>query len=263
MRAPLILIVIATAALVVPVASHSAIIGIEWDGEVFTIDETTGGGSLVGSSGYIQTNAMARNSAGTLYSEGDTSSALITIDPSTGAGTLATPLTQVFGGYRAFAFSPGDVLYANNGCSCGANNELYTIDVSTGAITLVGTIPFPGVQALTFSPGGVLYGWDAGPEDGAGAGLIVIDPLTANAVDVNPGVGGSYDIQTIAFSPDGVLYGANDSLFTIDLTTGAQTLVGNGPYTDIRGMEFIPEPGTGLLVIVGLLSLAGWRRARA
>jgi WD40 repeat protein len=254
MRAPLIFIGVATIALAMPVAGHSAIIGIEWNGDVFAIDETTGGGALVGSSGYIQTNALARNSTGTLYSEGDTSSALITIDPVTGAGTLASPLTQVFGGYRAFAFSPGDVLYAN-GNSGGANNELYTIDVSTGAVTLVGYIPFPGVQALTFSPAGVLYGWDAG-----GAGLITIDPSTANAADVNPGVGGSFDIQTLAFSPDGVLYGANDSLFTIDLTSGAQTLVGNGPYTDIRGMEFVPEPSTGLLVFAGLLGIAVRRR---
>jgi WD40 repeat protein len=250
-----------TAAVVLgsPVASHSTILGIDWDGNVFTIDETTGGGSLVGSSGYIQTNAMARDSAGTFYSEGESGSALITIDPSTGAGTLASPLTQF--NYRAFAFSPGDILYASSSCSCGADNALYTIDVSTGAVTLVGSIPFSGVQALTFSPAGVLYGWDVGwPQQGPGAGLIAIDPVTASAVDVNFGVGGSFDIQTIAFSPDGVLYGANDSLFKIDLTTGGLTLIGDGPYTDIRGMEFVPEPDTGLLMIAGLLGLAGWRR---
>jgi hypothetical protein len=38
------------------------------------------------------------------------------------------------------------------------------------------------------------------------------------------------------------------------------------PFDRVRfetGLDVVPEPGTGLLVIVGLLGFAGWRRVRA
>ena len=261
MRAPLLLMVIATTVLAMPVASHSTIIAVEFDGDVYSIDEATGGCGFVGNVDFIQSNSMAQNAAGTLYSTGDSNSALITIDPSSGDGTQVAPLPGH--SIRALAFSPADVLYAAVGCSCDDPNQLYTVNVSTGNMTLVGNIPFLGVQAMTFSPGGVLYGFDVGL---SGAGLIVIDPSTGAAVDVNSSVGGDgTQVQTIAFSPNGGLYGARDSLYAIDVSTGVLSFIGNGPYSDIRGMEFavVPEPGTGLLVVAGLLGLAGWRRARA
>ena len=37
-----------------------------------------------------------------------------------------------------------------------------------------------------------------------------------------------------------------------------------GEFSDVGfRLAMIPEPGTGLLVIAGLLGFAGWRRARA
>lgn len=262
--------------LAAPAAGHAALVGIGFGGSVYSINETTGAGTLLGNSGFGATNSMARNSAGTIYSAANSS--LITINPVTGAGTLASTLSG-FGAeglsIRGLAFSSTGVLYAvNNGGSSGdttTNDLLYTINASSGAMTLIGTMAFAGVQALAFSSGSTLFGFD-----GAGGGLITIDSLTAAATDVNPAIGGSgNDIQTLAFSSGGTLYGGRDNLFTIDLTTGASTLVGGGSggtFVDVRGMEFlaaagpgpvpVPEPGTLALLGIGVVGLGFYRRRR-
>jgi hypothetical protein len=70
------------------------------------------------------------------------------------------------------------------------------------------------------------------------------------------------------FSANAVLYGGtNGYLFTIDISTGAQTLIGQDPsFRTTEGLAFSPVPlppalylfGTGLLGLVGMA-----RRTRA
>ena len=115
---------------------HGALLGIGFGGSIYSINETTGVGALLGSSGFFGTNSMARDSAGALYSAA--LSSLVTIHPVTGAGTLG-PTLSGFGAeglsIRGLAFSSTDVLYAvNNGGGPGAvavNDLLYTINAST------------------------------------------------------------------------------------------------------------------------------------
>jgi hypothetical protein len=166
---------------------------------------------------------------------------IVVINPFTGvAGTLVTtspPLTSV----RGLAATPSGVLYAiQDGGLTSVADRLHTIDIGTGATTLIGTTSHNGLQGLAADPAGTLYAWDVGPGTGIGVGLVTVDAATGATTDVNPAVGNAVDVQTLATSPAGVLFGGRASLFTIDWTTGVATLVGSGGYTDLRGMDFVP-----------------------
>ena len=120
---------------------------------------------------------------------------------------------------RGLAFSSTNVLFAiRDGDSAGGidlPDDLVTVDVATGAVTLVGTTGLTAIQALTFSPGGTLYGWDLH------AGLVTIAPTTGAATAVDPGAAGTVvGIQGLACSPNGTLYGVStgvsDALYRVD-----------------------------------------------
>ncbi len=178
------------------------------------------------------------------------------MNPATGAGTGLVNLDfgkDIDVSVRALTFAD-DKLYAiNNGggrFSTTGADDLYLVDASTGAGTLIGNTGFNGVQGLTTGPDGKLYAWDLGsfnPDDGSG--LLLIDPTTGLGADVDGSIGETdgVDIQTLAFGSDGKLYGGRDALYLVDPSTGATTLVGSGGYGDIRGFESFAsnDPGQG------------------
>ena len=125
------------------------------------------------------------------------------------------------------------------------DSRLFTVDIETGATSLVGDTSIPGnVTALEYdSTRGTLYAANS-HED-----LYQIDPVSASAIRI--GSLGLDDLFDIAWNPrDGRLYGTDedtDSLYVIDRDTAIPTLVG-GPYTNATygtGMAFsnpVPEP---------------------
>jgi hypothetical protein len=82
-------------------------------------------------------------------------------------------------------------------------------------------------------------------------------------------------VSSIAFAPDGTLYGVKyqggnagvgQRLLTINPATGTfLTNIGFGYAGSVSGIAFapVPEPGTGLLVMSGVLGMAARRRRRA
>lgn len=213
------------------------ILGIQSNASVYSINETTGASTLRSNNPTFAANAMAKNSVGTYYTAGGLGNSLLnTINPTTGvitAGLFISGNDDV----RGLAFSPGDVLYATI-AGGSPSSSLYTINVSTGATTLIAAVG--PMQALTFSASGTLYGWSSL------LGLVTIDPATGGVTDVDPSVGSAEGIQTLAFSPGGVLYAGSPDLYIVDVTTGELTLVAPiTPVNNLRGMEFMSARNAG------------------
>ncbi|HMP03136.1 MAG TPA: hypothetical protein PKD86_00455 [Gemmatales bacterium] len=140
-------------------------------------------------------------------------------------------------------------LYGVTGAG-GASSSLYTIDLTTGAATLVGPTGFSHVTGLAFDPTtGVLYGHISA--------LFGSTPLT-QLITINPltGVGtlvGHSGLQSpdMSFRADGTLFAWGeetdfnpffDRLYTVDVGTGAATLVGTSSTASFRtGMAFATD----------------------
>lgn len=156
-------------------------------------------------------------------------------------------------------FQPGTgVLFASAGG--GSAGNLYTVNIATGAATLVGATGFPKVPGLVFDVNGTLYGSaDVTGNNNASDGLIEIDPVTGAGTLI--GVYGSIGPDTIggvdslAIHPiTGVLYGmggfhdslgnftGGDSVFQIDRQTGAATQIEllGASANMVTGLSFDP-----------------------
>jgi hypothetical protein len=126
----------------------------------------------------------------------------------------------------------------------------------------IGRITFEDVFALGFSQGGTLYGVADVTNDLIGIDLVT--GLSSFIADLQVEFG--FDIASRP--EDDVMFladSATNSLYTLDVGNGA--LTGVGGYTaplNLVGLAFspIPEPGTLLLLALGLPLLASRRRAR-
>ncbi len=108
---------------------------------------------------------------------------------------------------------------------------LGTVDVQTGNVNFIGNT---GVAMfdIAFAPNGDLYG------TANGSSLYKINPDTAASTFI--GSTGTF-INSLVFDSAGTLYGANNALYTLDINTGASSLVGNGgdAYSSSGDLAFI------------------------
>ncbi len=220
------------------------------DGHVYRINESTGAATEIGNNSGSWFFGISIDSSGTYYANdwgaGYSHLSLTTIDPSTGlkgsdiaSGTLAL---------KDIAFSPTDILYAVQDSS--GPDQLGTIDTTTGAFTPVGDRVEEYAGGMTFI-GSTLYA-------DASGGLSTVDITSGVVTDVNPSVG---DGGWTGLAYDGgVLYGVlGNSLYSIDTSTGAETLIGSdglisGSYNALAPLAAVPEPAMlGLLAPLGLM----------
>lgn len=159
-------------------------------------------------------------------------------------GLIASVVVVIsIGGRLAYA----GVLYGATG-SGGVNGELVILNQATGAVqTDIGALVDAsqnayGITGLAFDPNtGILYGSTGTASPTAAAHLVVIDPATALVTDIGPySVPGDSTMSDITFDPtSGILYGweasGDHSLATIDLSTGAATLVGTFSRPEFGG----------------------------
>jgi hypothetical protein len=231
-----------------------------------TLDPTTGAATFVGPFNVdgLMASLAYDPTKDVLYGTTTASNNLYSINRSTGAATLIGSLGAEL--MHGLAFDPStQTLYGTYGVSGG--DGLYSIDTATGAAALVGHVGFfradhlDRVVGLAVSPQtGDLYG-SLGGSAGTG-GLVRIDKVTGQGQLI-----GFFTphIEGLAFEPaTGMLYGVDNSntrsLYTIDVTTAAARYVGSTGLANPLGLEFVPEPATLSLLVLGGLLLARRRR---
>ncbi len=210
--------------------------------ELISISPTTGAATTIGNMGLnleADVSGIAPLSASTLLAY-DSQSALddrmLSIDKATGIATVIGPTGMtVLSSVGGLALDPDTgTYYMSNGLS------LFTVDPGTGDATLIG-------------PHGVsIAGLAFGPPVSCMIGL----DMTSNLYDISAADGSGSNIRLstqdqlggLALAPDGTLYAARASaggeLYTLDIVTGAATLVG-GSLAGIGegGLDFDPTSG--------------------
>jgi outer membrane protein assembly factor BamB len=206
------------------------------------------------------TAALALSPSGTLYGMVGSlfvSQQLATIDRETGNTTLfGVPVPGL--AVMAMGFAPDGTLYAVGGCNpsfasavgagCTAGtpnyNALYTVDVGTGAFTLIGSTGAPlYFMDLAFDRDGNMYGvtCDLFPSSGDPSTLYRIDRATGAATKIFDLVG-SPSLMGLAFGRNGKLYATdwysnNSALYSVDMKTGFLTAIATIGYGFSSGLE--------------------------
>ncbi|MBC8404973.1 MAG: hypothetical protein H8E15_07090 [Planctomycetes bacterium] len=232
-------------------SQEGRIIGL--NGDVHSVNLTKGTTNLIGWTGHHDHfwGTMAMDSQGQLFSAtGDwiDKFSIYEIDPDTGSATFVvdTQLTEI----GAMAFDDNDNLYLAHDPSwptSGGIYELHTVDLISGATTLIGVSGTVNLLAMDFFDG-EMYG------NTTSHGLVKIDLATGLATDVNPEfIGPPGMTMSMCFDGDGSLHYIDGANWMLDKDSGIRHPVG---WMDVfgfwGGMEFIDGPNPKIsLTIVG------------
>ncbi len=259
MLRPLLLCAAALFPILAPLPAQE-LIAVNFQGQAFGVEFTTGVSRPIGPTGVTSCNAMATHN-GVLYSTAQTGTTgprqLVTIDPITARATVVFPNLGI--DIRALADNRGsDELFA---IVEGTPDRLVRIHVVTGQVTNVGTTSFLGLQGLDENDASpFLLGWDIN------VGLVRIDKATGAGSDPAPGLGTQgADIQFLTSMiglNDLPLVGGRTSLYTVNRVTGVVTQIGtNTGLADLRGAELhrgvATEFGVGCLTSRGTAATIG------
>jgi hypothetical protein len=213
---------------------------------LYTIDPATAQATLVGTSGFTQTNGggLAVSSSSVIYGT-PLPANFGTYDATTGAYTdIANPTKPNGRGYGALSFN-GSVLY---GVEAGTASHLVTIDTTTGAVVDLGATAAQFLDAIAFTPSAA------------------------------PGVQGDYNSNGVVDAADYPLWLKSVGQSTLpNRGTGITGTVGPADYNFWRAHfastsgsgagtlsnSSVPEPSGLLLVVVGLLGMLNSGRPKS
>ncbi len=224
------------------------------DGELFTLDLSTGLGTFVGllphSATEIEYNQLT-DRAFAQAPDGSFSGTEFDI----GTGAAVGPLVSNGGSYTGLEYV-GPTLYGTVILGPRAPSELRILDPATGSSTGVGPTGFGPISGLAYDPKNeTMYGIEGGrgPAD-----LVTINLSSGLATPI-----GSTGIQagSLEFGPDGNLYAGGtgpDSglLFRVEPTTGVSTRVGATGFEQLTGLTQVPPTPGGFLLVIDEDSIA-------
>ena len=194
----------------------------------YSVDIPSGALTQIGATSGTLHQGGDFDGSGTFYATLSPST-LITVDPATGAETVVAAITGVTAGQTITAMawdaSTGTMFLGTTDIT---TSQLYTLNLATGAATLVGTIGQSGLIALACNCAGDLYSIDLVSDDlwsidkGTGVGTSV----GALGYDVNFAQDADFDNATGTMYLSAYNNGTSTGqLRSVDLTTGASTLV--------------------------------------
>ena len=188
--------------------------------------------------------------SGTLYVLDQNSLSLLTVDTATGADTTVGPLTNLNAGHTVTGLAwnaDNSTMYALS--TDGTDSTVYSVDISTGTLTVIGnTGTTLGIWLAIDSMGNAfaadlddnLYSIDLG----TGAGTVV-GPL---GFDINFAQDADFDPDTDVLYAGLYLGGGANEWASIDTTTGAATSLGqvnaNCAELSVVAIEGVVAPPT-------------------
>ena len=212
--------------------------------------------TTVGSIGFSVTGLAIHPITGIMYGStgresGPSLASLITINKTTGAGTLIGAFNVGGDTMADLTFTPDGTLYGWNEPSVGGLN---TVNLATGQATLVGNAGIVGSSGsgLAANASGTLF--YAGSRDGGP--LRTVDRVTGAPTTVATLTGiENTPINALAFSPANVLFASTKSrnLLSINTGTGAVSVLGATVF-DIDAIVFDGAQVTSTAVP----TLSGW-----
>jgi hypothetical protein len=246
-------------------SAHATPIYIESGGTtVYVVNSNTGASTLIGPYG-IPGNfvAQAFGPDGTLYAEYNNPALgvlghLATVNVNTGA---ATPFGSAAGvALHAMEFGPDGTLYA----ASFATNNLYRVNLSTGAATLIGPLGFAFVMDLAWDPvNNTMYAIASAPGcGGASSGFYSINLATGSGSLISS-ISADNCLMALTSDSWGRLFATGfmtGALFQIDPVTGNTTSIGSTGVFATMGATTTPAPEPATIFLFGA-GLAGVARA--
>ncbi len=196
------------------------ILTLSSNGELWSVSPDNGQATIIGLTGVhgLYWNGLTMDSQGWLYSAYGNDwlgFSIYRINPSNGSATLAVATN--FSEIGSMAFDQTGVLYLAHDPiwpAAGGIYELYTLDLSSGIESFVGSTGSVNLLAMDFC-GDQLYAQNTSN------GLLLIDTYTGVATDVNPNVAGPLGAtMSMCFDDQGALYYLDHAIWVQDKDSG-------------------------------------------